>query len=122
MNRAMQPSLGLAAPPLIVLSYLFRFVSYKRGFELSLSSREISAADAEGYGIVTSVVPPGAALAEALRVADFAIQPHAPAPQTATLFIGCRVIQIQDRCDDVSQMDPCKRSPPRARFRFRNLQ
>ncbi|MFG1248803.1 enoyl-CoA hydratase/isomerase family protein [Xanthobacter flavus] len=65
------PEMSHGMPPLIVLSYLFRFVSYKRGFELSLSSREISAADAEGYGIVTSVVPPGTALAEALRVADF---------------------------------------------------
>lgn len=65
------PEMSHGMPPLIVLSYLFRFVSYKRGFELSLTSREISAADAERYGIVTQVVPHGAALAAALEVAAF---------------------------------------------------
>ncbi|MEP9353980.1 enoyl-CoA hydratase/isomerase family protein [Xanthobacter sp. KR7-65] len=65
------PEMSHGMPPLIVLSYLFRFVSYKRGFELALSSREISAADAELYGIVTRVVAPGRARAEALEVADF---------------------------------------------------
>lgn len=65
------PEMSHGMPPLIVLSYLFRFVSYKRGFELSLSSREIGAADAERYGIVTKVVRPGSALPEALEVARF---------------------------------------------------
>lgn len=65
------PEMSHGMPPLIVLTYLFRFVSYKRGFELSLTSREISAADAERYGIITKVVPPGGALADALALADF---------------------------------------------------
>lgn len=65
------PEMSHGMPPLIVLSYLFRFVSYKRGFELSLTSREISAADAERYGIITEVVPKGATLAAAMKVADF---------------------------------------------------
>lgn len=63
------PEMSHGMPPLIVLSYLFRFVSYKRAFELSLTSREISAEDAERFGIVTRVTDPGTALAEAMAVA-----------------------------------------------------
>lgn len=49
-------------PPLIVLSYLFRFLPYKVAFELALSGREIDASEALRLGLVTEVVPAGGAL------------------------------------------------------------
>lgn len=64
------PEMSHGLPPLIVLSYLFRFVSYKRGFELALSSREIGAAEAADIGILTEVVPEGGSLARAMEVAE----------------------------------------------------
>jgi enoyl-CoA hydratase/carnithine racemase len=55
---------------LIVFSYLFRFVPYKRAFELAVTSRQISAGQAADAGILTDVVPAGSALKRALEVAD----------------------------------------------------
>ena len=63
------PEMSHGLPPLIVLSYLFRFVPYKRAFELAMSSRRIGAAEAKEAGVVTEVAPPGQALARAMVVA-----------------------------------------------------
>ncbi len=54
---------------LVVLSYLYRFVPYKRAFELAMSSRRIGAAEAKEAGVVTEVVRPGQAVARAMAVA-----------------------------------------------------
>jgi enoyl-CoA hydratase/carnithine racemase len=53
-------------PPLIVLSYLFKFVPYKVAVDLALTGREVSAAEALRLGLATSIAPNGGAL-EAAR-------------------------------------------------------
>ncbi len=63
------PEMSHGLPPLVVLSYLYRFVPYKRAFELAMSSRRIGAAEAKEAGVVTEVVPPGQAVARAMDVA-----------------------------------------------------
>jgi enoyl-CoA hydratase/carnithine racemase len=60
---------GIAWPSLIVLSYLFRFVPYKRAFALALASREMSAQEAATAGIITDIAKPGAALDRAIEIA-----------------------------------------------------
>ena len=62
------PEMSHGLPPLIVFSYLFRFVPFKRAVELSLTSREVSAHEAATAGIVTEVVRSGGALARALEL------------------------------------------------------
>jgi enoyl-CoA hydratase/carnithine racemase len=64
------PEMSHGIPPLVVFTYLFRFVPYKRAIELAVTSRQISAKEAAEAGILTDVVPPGAALKRALEVAE----------------------------------------------------
>jgi len=64
------PEMSHGLPPLVVLSYLHRFVPYKRAFELAVTSRRIGAAEAREAGVVTEVVPPGQAVARAMTVAQ----------------------------------------------------
>jgi enoyl-CoA hydratase/carnithine racemase len=63
------PEMSHGIPPLIVFTYLFRFVPYKRAFELAVTSRQISAREASDAGILTDIVPAGTALQRALEVA-----------------------------------------------------
>ena len=63
------PEMSHGLPPLIVFSYLFRFVPYKRAFELAVTSRQISAKEAAEAGILTEIVPTGASLKRAMEVA-----------------------------------------------------
>jgi enoyl-CoA hydratase/carnithine racemase len=56
-------------PPLIVLSYFFRFVPYKVGLDLALTGREVDAKEALRLGLATSVCANGGALAAARAVA-----------------------------------------------------
>lgn len=63
------PEMSHGLPPLIVFSYLFRFVPYKRAFELAVTSRQISAKEAADAGILTEIVPAGASLKRAIEVA-----------------------------------------------------
>jgi enoyl-CoA hydratase/carnithine racemase len=56
-------------PPLIVLSYFFRFVPYKVAFDLALTGREVDAAEALRRGLATEVAPNGATLERARAVA-----------------------------------------------------
>ena len=63
------PEMSHGLPPLIVFTYLFRFVPYKRAFELAVTSRQISAKEASEAGILTEIVPSGATLKRALEVA-----------------------------------------------------
>jgi enoyl-CoA hydratase/carnithine racemase len=63
------PEMSHGLPPLIVFSYLFRFVPYKRAFELAVTSRQISAKEAADAGILTEVVPTGTTLKRAMEVA-----------------------------------------------------
>jgi enoyl-CoA hydratase/carnithine racemase len=64
------PEMSHGIPPLIVFTYLFRFVPYKRAFELAVTSRRISAQEASDAGILTNVVPAGTTLKRALEVAE----------------------------------------------------
>jgi enoyl-CoA hydratase/carnithine racemase len=64
------PEMSHGIPPLIVFTYLFRFVPYKRAFELAVTSRQISAQEASDAGILTDIVPAGATLQRALEVAE----------------------------------------------------
>ena len=64
------PEMSHGLPPLIVFTYLFRFVPYKRAFELAVTSREISAKEASDAGILTDIVPAGSTLKRALEVAN----------------------------------------------------
>lgn len=64
------PEMSHGLPPLIVFTYLFRFVPYKRAFELAVTSRKISAKEASEAGILTEIAPAGAALKRALEVAN----------------------------------------------------
>jgi enoyl-CoA hydratase/carnithine racemase len=64
------PEMSHGLPPLIVFTYLFRFVPYKRAFELAVISRQISAKEALEAGILTEIVPAGATLERALEVAN----------------------------------------------------
>lgn len=63
------PEMSHGLPPLIVFTYLFRFVPYKRAFELAVTSRQISAKEASDAGILTEIVPAGGTLKRALEVA-----------------------------------------------------
>ncbi len=63
------PEMSHKLPPLIVLSYFGKFVPFKKAFELALTSRPFGAAEARDIGIVTEVVPHGAALERALAFA-----------------------------------------------------
>lgn len=63
------PEMSHGLPPLVVLSYLTRFVPYKRAFELAVTSRRIGASEALAAGVVTEVVPPGQAVARGMEVA-----------------------------------------------------
>ncbi|MBS7543094.1 enoyl-CoA hydratase/isomerase family protein [Ancylobacter oerskovii] len=63
------PEMSHGLPPLIVLSYFARFVPFKKAFELALTSRHFGAAEAKEIGIVTEVVPRGAALRRAIEFA-----------------------------------------------------
>src|ERR1700748_1251595 len=63
------PEMSHGLPPLIVFTYLFRFVHYKRGFELAVTSRAISAKEESEAGILTEIVPAGTTLKRALEVA-----------------------------------------------------
>jgi enoyl-CoA hydratase/carnithine racemase len=63
------PEMSHGLPPLIVFTYLFRFVPYKRAFELAVTSRQISAKEASEAGILTDLVPAGSTLKRALEVA-----------------------------------------------------
>jgi len=56
-------------PPLIVLSYFFRFVPYKVGLDLALTGREVDAKEALRLGLATSVCANGGALSAARAVA-----------------------------------------------------
>jgi enoyl-CoA hydratase/carnithine racemase len=56
-------------PPLIVLSYFFRFVPYKVGLDLALTGREVDAKEALRLGLATSVCSNGGALGAARAVA-----------------------------------------------------
>ena len=56
-------------PPLIVLSYFFRFLPYKVGLDLALSGRELGADEAHRLGLVTTTCPAGSALDEAVAIA-----------------------------------------------------
>ena len=64
------PEMSHGLPPLIVFTYLFRFVPYKRAFELAVTSRQISAKEASEAGILTEIVPGGTTLKRALEVAS----------------------------------------------------
>jgi len=64
------PEMSHGLPPLIVFTYLFRFVPYKRAFELAVTSRQISAKEASEAGILTEIVPAGSTLKRALEVAN----------------------------------------------------
>ncbi len=63
------PEMSHGLPPLVVLSYLFRFTNYKRAFELASTSRAMTAAEALDAGLVTETVAAGAALSRALALA-----------------------------------------------------
>ncbi len=56
-------------PPLIVLSYLFRFLPYKIAFDLALTGREMNATEASRLGLVTEVTENGQALETARALA-----------------------------------------------------
>jgi len=77
------PEMSHGLPPLIVFTYLFRFVPYKRAFELAVTSRPISAKEASDAGILTEVVPAGTTLKRALEVAN---QMAAFDPKAMVLF------------------------------------
>ena len=64
------PEMSHGLPPLIVFTYLFRFVPYKRAFELAVTSRQVSAQEASDAGILTDIVPAGTTLQRALEVAE----------------------------------------------------
>src|ERR1700753_2721112 len=64
------PEMSHGLPPLIVFTYLFRFVPFKRAFELAVTSRQISAKEASEAGILTEIVPGGTTLKRALKVAN----------------------------------------------------
>ncbi len=63
------PEMSHGLPPLVVLSYLFRFTNYKRAFELASTSKPMSATDALAAGLLTEAVATGTALTRALCVA-----------------------------------------------------
>ena len=77
-------------PPLIVLSYLFRFVSYKAGLDLALTGREVSAEGALRLGIATTVSAAGSALEELAR---------SPTPSLAPTQrrLGCSAGSLADQ-------------------------
>jgi enoyl-CoA hydratase/carnithine racemase len=77
------PEMSHGLPPLIVFTYLFKFVPYKRAFELAATSRQISAKEASDAGILTEIVSAGTTLERALEVAN---QMAAFDPKAMSLF------------------------------------
>ena len=65
------PEMSHQLPPLVVLSYFGKFLPFKSAFELALTSRRFEAAEAKALGIVTEIVPSGAAHARAVAFAHF---------------------------------------------------
>lgn len=59
------PEMSHGIPPLLVMSYLTRHVPYKIAFDLAVSGRDVSPAEARSLGLVNEVVAPGSALAAA---------------------------------------------------------
>jgi enoyl-CoA hydratase/carnithine racemase len=57
-------------PPLIVLSYLFRFLPYKVAFDLALTGRHVGAIGAQHLGLATEIRPAGVCLARAREIAE----------------------------------------------------
>ena len=56
-------------PPLIVLSYFFKFLPYKVAFDLALTGRELDASAAHQLGLVTASCEKGMALRTARELA-----------------------------------------------------
>jgi enoyl-CoA hydratase/carnithine racemase len=56
-------------PPLIVLSYLFRYLPYKVAFDLALTGRHVGATGAQHLGLATEIRPVGECLARAREIA-----------------------------------------------------
>ena len=52
------PEIKAGFPPSVVMSYLSRWTTRKRAFELVITGDEISAGEAERLGLVNRVVPP----------------------------------------------------------------
>jgi len=65
------PEMSHGLPPLIVLSYLTKYLPYKQAFELALTSRSISAERAVEIGMATRAVPSGTALDDARELSRF---------------------------------------------------
>jgi len=57
-------------PPLIVMSYLFRFLPYKVAFDLALTGREVGSEEAAARGLLTEVCPSGQSLVRARARAE----------------------------------------------------
>ncbi len=89
------PELSHGLPPLIVLSYLIKYVPLKRAFELALTSRHISAQEAAEIGIVTKAVAKGAALDTAIEMARFIVTLNPRAVQQLRMYTR-RVAGLHD--------------------------
>jgi len=68
------PEIKADFPPSVVMSYLSRWTDRKRAFELVITGDEISATQAERFGLVNRVVPPEELEAEGQRWVDKLLQ------------------------------------------------
>lgn len=80
------PEIKAGFPPTVVMSYLSRWTSRKKAFELVIAGDEISAAEAEGLGLVNRVVPSRELDAEGQRWVDRLLQLDAAAVSAGKKF------------------------------------
>lgn len=67
------PEIRKGIPPLLVLSYLGRYVSPKLAFDWTVTGRDLDVDDLREQGLISEVVEPGEAVSTALaRAADLA--------------------------------------------------
>jgi enoyl-CoA hydratase/carnithine racemase len=80
------PEIKHGFPPSVVMSYLSRWTARKKAFELVITGDEMSAGEAERFGLVNRVVPAPELEAEGQRWADRLLQLDAAALTACKAF------------------------------------
>lgn len=85
-SRFAFPEIKAGFPPTIVMSYLSRWMSRKRAFELVATGEEIDAREAERLGLVNRVVPRERLAAEGERWIETLLKQNADALRACKAF------------------------------------
>jgi 2-(1,2-epoxy-1,2-dihydrophenyl)acetyl-CoA isomerase len=96
---------GIGASPDASSSYFLpRLVGLRRAFELTLTNRTLTAAEAEGWGIVNRVVPDGELQEAAMKLAEeLAAGPTASHAKVKRLFHASFGNGLETQMEDEAQ-------------------